>query len=495
MKELKQNKCSLPSVARNTISLLLFTIAVLTNLKANAQYLDSLNFPINVSCNNGGLNANDIPLPICQNEVLEISGVFNPIINGTAITWTDISSHLVPANTNPTTITSSLVTFPNNALNASITFTAPGVYMFLLSGICNATFIGFDVEGDSIFATLEDTVRVTVLPKPLANAGPDQLSCSKDTATYGLYTPFYAYLNANAPGVNQIGSWHMQNATDSQDLAYFGGALTDTAAIFRIGYGGGTYTLYWTVEDTITGCIGKDSVKISIPGEVDPIWALDQDVCANYVLMTAGLSNVAGYSSPGPFSNYIPYADALTTTDTTFFTFYCISCPDSVTFSMNGATNMYISVQTAGIYTFGYWLDGVCMEDTTTFTVSFSTGTPQTITQYMAEIFICNPTDTFTLHNAMPDTASGEISNWILGSGLTAIGSTVNQDTLHFIYDGVTTLPLSIYYIIYNADTDSDCSSIIHVGIGGVVFPQIYTSPDDTLPCGSEIGNFSFQYQ
>ncbi len=489
MKEQKQNSRSLPSLARSAITLLLFMCTLFSSTKTSAQVFDTINFHLDVSCSAGGTNAGD-PQTICQNEVLHLHGLYDILLNGNVITWTDISSQFFVPATDSTVIVPTFVTSPDTALDANVTFTAPGVYLFRLSAHCNTSYT-IDVEGDTIFATLDDTVRITVLPIPNANAGSNILSCLQDVPTYGNNV-WYANLNASSPSANQIGSWHVNGFNYIQDTTALGNDLYNPTAIFTRGLYGNTYTLFWTLVDTITGCQDRDTVFVTFPGEPSPVWAASDTICSNAYLMNAN----ENYSSTGiTATQYLLYDTALTTSDPTFFTFYQTSGPSTAAFTNYGGGNINITVTVAGTYHFVYWLHGFCTNDTASYTITFLTATPITPTIYMPNYIVCNATDTFMFVNAMPDTLIGETSEWHFSPGLIPISDTTNQDTVYVIWNGTTALPLQISYTIFNADTSSGCNSIRVAGLAPLIIPEIHASPDTVLLCGSTSCNFSYEFR
>lgn len=487
MNNQNQNKCSLPSVARSAIALLLLVfISIYTN--SNGQVFNTTTCPISTSCSSGGTNAGD-PQTICQNETLHLNGLYNPALNGTAITWTNVS-HCIGTTSGVGTITPTFVTTPSIALNASVTFTAPGVYMFLLSAECRTSIVSI-VEGDTTFAALDDTVRITVLPIPNSNAGNDTLSCAHDAATYGSGSQWYAPLHASPAGLGETGAWSLLVPSYSGNIAAFGGLteLSNPNAVFRAGAYGGIHTLIWTVTNTATGCSNSDTVIVHLPGEVGPVWAASDTVCSNLFQMNAN----ENYSSTGTTANYLPYLTAFAGPDPTFFTFYQTSGPSTATITNAGGGNVNITVSTVGYYEFTYWLHGLCVNDSASYSIYFETATPVTNPIYMPTYTVCDSTDTFRFVNVMPNLMAGESSQWFLSSGLTALGSTLNQDTIYVVWDGVTPLSQTVTYTIFSADTASGCDKSWTAGIARLYKPVIFSMQDTTLPCGAS--NMVFCYE
>lgn len=469
---------------------MLFTLISLSNYGAFAQVYNTTTCPpIQDTCNFGGANtlvAGGRQIK-CLNEQVILTGRYSPTINGTVIDWVDISNCLGNSDT-AHFVSQTFVTSPDTALRAILTFSAPGVYMFLLRAHCNTDPIGF-IDGEPQYAVLEDTVRIIIKPIPVANAGPDQLTCDLNVPLYGNNV-WFAQLNANSPGSNQIGSWHVNGFSYHQDTASLGADLNDTAAIFTAGLYGAVYYLYWTLEDTLTHCTDADTVRIIVPGEPSPISAISDTICSNVWIMNANET----YSPTGIIATqYLPYDSALVTSDTTFYTFYQTSGPDTAVFYNAGGGDIYISVETAGTYNFIYWLHGFCVDDTASYSITFLTATPITNAANMQNQFACIATDTFTFVNVMPDTLIGETSNWTLGTGLTAIGSTLNQDTINVIWNGTTPLPITLTYTIYNADTASGCNSHWSASLRPLVIPELFASPDTVLLCGITNCNFSYE--
>jgi len=126
-------------------------------------------------------------------------------------------------------------------------------------------------------------VLVEVVPKPIANAGPDQTKCSN-----------IFQMNANVPASGENGSWEIINGNVSPNVS------SDPKQIFVLN--SPIATLRWTVSNGI--CTVSDDVKLvnTLPSNINLNFSYESPVCIKkYNFLSPQLP--AGFSAGGIFSS------------------------------------------------------------------------------------------------------------------------------------------------------------------------------------------------
>lgn len=131
-----------------------------------------------------------------------------------------------------------------------------------------------------------DTVRITFVQKPTANAGPDKNVCGKTTTMAAIKS-----IGAST------GLW----TASSSDITFTGtGATAINPTVNSINFG--TYTLYWTETNTGTCPSSVDSAVVNLVPATNPNAGADDKTCGLTYTMQAIPSYGQGswtYSGPG----------------------------------------------------------------------------------------------------------------------------------------------------------------------------------------------------
>jgi gliding motility-associated-like protein len=152
---------------------------------------------------------------------------------------------------------------PGQSLNDS-TVSSPVFSAVNLSGIPFTRTLIVKARIDSTTCENRDTVSVVVNPNPIANAGADQAICSGDTAIVGA-GPFprliYAWSAPVVPSQNQLSSPYFTRIVANGNLPTL-------------------VPLALQTTDTVSSCISKDTVVVTVNPRPDFSLGPDQTVCS-----------------------------------------------------------------------------------------------------------------------------------------------------------------------------------------------------------------------
>jgi hypothetical protein len=190
----------------------------------------------------------------------------------------------------------------------SITWASSGTGSFLNGSSINTTYIPsaadtaagtvdlyMNVTGLSSCASIADTLTVTILPEPFADAGSDQTICANSTLTINGAVA----RNYNTIGWRTSGSGSFSNASNLSTV--YSPSNADTAA--------GTVTIYLDASGNGSCASVSDSFTLTITPEPFVFAGDDIDICASsqVAISTASARNYASItwtsSGTGTFDN------------------------------------------------------------------------------------------------------------------------------------------------------------------------------------------------
>ena len=276
-----------------------------------------------------------------------------------------------------------------------------------------------------------DTVRITRLPGPGANAGPDKTTCSGCDVTIGT---------ASQTGVTY--SWSPAGALNNATLAQ------PTANITIVGTTVIDSVFTVTVTDNITGCTSTDNVTISI-NPIDPIFAGDDTTVCSGATVFLGEAPRAGYTyswtpTAGLNNPTISNPELVLTTPGTFkylleATFGSITLKDSVEITI---LSLPAPVVNAGANT------AVCA--TSTIQVGGATQTGVTYqwspATFLNDVAVSNPTIT------APDVAEDSLLRYEL-LVIDNVSGCENKDSLEITVNNLPKIDLGNAVTVCAGDT------------------------------------------
>jgi len=354
---------------------------------------------VQVSAQNCTVNA-DVDQNICVNNTLTLTGSKAGLIAGPT-SWSQVSG--------PTAV----ITSPE-LLVSTVTGISPGnIYKFRLSTTC--------VDGSRIY----DEVLITVRSISVANAGADLTVCPASPT---------GILTANAPGVNETGTWSGSGSGISVVSA-----TSASSNINAAGTSAGTANLTWTITNS-NGCSSSDVVAITNQGGVSPVNA-GSDKLASAIPCYSSTASVTMAASFGG-SNIGGQQGTWTV----------ISGPNMPTIANVNSNTTTVSNLIQGTYTMRWTVSGSCVNgfDEMTITIPPPTATLTTIAS--GNQIFCDNRNSAILTATTPLYA-GETVSWTYVSGPagSVIASPASPSTTVTGLNGVSGSTYRYRYTITNS--------------------------------------------
>jgi len=384
---------------------LLFMTVLCLNVKLFAQ-----------NCTvNAGVNQS-----VCASGTLSLggsnAGLFASGASGVP-TWSQTSGPSVSI-TNPTSLTSGITGF-----------TGGNSYVFMLSATC--------ADGSYIF----DTVKVTIKPITIANAGIAQTLCPGTNVSR---------MSANTPGTGETGAWSVQGTNYGVTVS----TTSSATSYLTLSTGSaGAQTERWTITNT-NGCSSYSDVVITNRGGVSTVSAGTNQTlqgCYSYTQSATLAGSYAGNGTGGQGGLWT-----------------VITGPNVPTFSNSTSNTSTVSNLITGTYKFRWTVSGNCVSGSSDVQITVPVPSGTITSANASNQVFCDLRTTAELAGNLP-TYAGETVTWSKTAGS---GTITNANMPNASVTGLTPGSTSTFlYTITNSITN--CTSSKSITISYVTAPSI----------------------